>query len=177
MIVARENAELNAEYYGLPELPAQERRVRRRQVVRGLPRRDQLALTGLVLLSFCCCVIVAYYYAQVLITGYRLNMAETELTRLRVESHDLYARVNQLTSLENIEAIAVHKLGMVKPQNDRIVIVQEASPVVNQADNGDTVRGEASSPDSFMAKQREQNWLIRTFADMVSLWEASIQTG
>lgn len=177
MIVARENAELNAEYYGLPEQTIQEKRVRRRWAARGLPRRDRLALTGLVLLSFCCCVIVAYYYAQVLITGYRLIMTERELTRLRIESHDLYARVNQLTSLENIEAIAVHKLGMVKPQNDRIVIVQEVGPVVNQADNGDTVKGEASSPDSLMAKKREQNWLLRTFADMVSLWEASIQTG
>lgn len=174
MIVARENEEY---YYGLPEQqPELVKRVRRRSVTRGLPRRDQLALTGLVLLSFCCCVIVAYYYAQVLIIGYQLNTAEEELTRLRVESHDLYAQVNQLTSLENIEAIAVQRLGMVKPQNDRIVVVQEAAPVINQAEHGDTVQAGTGSPDSSMVKQREQNWLLRTFADMVSVWEASIQT-
>ncbi len=176
MIVAREKAE----YYGLPEMPKQGRGARRRSKPRGLPRKDQLTLTGLVLLSFCCSMIVVFYFAQVLITGYRMNLAETELTKLRVESNDLYAKVNQLTSLENVEAIAVHKLGMVKPQNDRIVVVQEASPVINQAvaaNDGDAGRAGSSSLDRPVQKQREQNWLIRTFADMVSMWEASIQAG
>lgn len=176
MIVAREKAE----YYGLPEMPAQDKRIRRRPAVRGLLRKDRLALTGLVLLGFCCCLIIAFYYAQVLITGYRIGTAEKELARLRVESHDLYAEVNQLTSLENIEAIAVHQLGMIKPQNDRIVVVQEVSPAQQQmvANNeGDTGKAEADTLGRSVEKQQEQNWLLRTFADMVVRLEASIQTG
>jgi cell division protein FtsL len=133
-----------------------------------------------VLLSFCCCLIIACYYAQVLITGYRISTAEKELARLRVESHDLYARVNQLTSLENIEAIAVHKLGMVKPQNDRIVVVQQVSPVEQPTPAtgvGGAGKAQTGIFDNPAEKQREQNWLIRTFADMVGRLEASIQTG
>jgi len=175
LIVAREKSE----YYGLSEVPKQGRGARRHSVARGLPRKDQLALTIFVLLSFCCCVVVAFYFAQVLITGYRINIAERELTRLRIESNDLYAQVNQLTSLENIEAIAVHKLGMVKPQNDRVVVVQETSPVEKQTvavNDGNTV-GAGSNDAISVQKQRGQNWLIRTFADMVSMWEASIKTG
>jgi cell division protein FtsL len=161
-------------------MPKQGRGARRRPAVRGLPRKDQLALTVLVLLNFCCCVIVAFYFAQVLLTGYRINIAERELTRLRIESNDLYGQVNQLTSLENVEAIAVHKLGMVKPQNDRIVVVQEASPVEKQtvaANDGNTGRAGSNAQAISVQKQRGPNWLIRTFADMVSMWEASIQAG
>ncbi|AGL02988.1 cell division protein FtsL [Desulfoscipio gibsoniae] len=177
MIVAREKAE----YYGLPEMPVQNKHMRRRQAVRGLLRKERLSLTGLVLLCFCCCAIIAFYYAQVLITGYQISTAEKELTRLRVESHDLYAKVNQLTSLENIEAIAVHKLGMVKPQNDRIVVIQQVNPVQQQTDiainDDDAGKTLAVIPDRPEEKQREQNWLIRTFADMVGRLGASIQTG
>lgn len=177
MIVAREKAE----YYGLPEKPARSRRPRRGSVVRGMLRKERLALTGLVLLGFSCCLFIAFYYAQVLITGYRISMAEKELARLRVESHDLYAKVNQLASLENIEAIAVHELGMVKPQNDRIVIVEQAGPVGQQAVAGNnTEDGRAKAitlNDTKEEQQRGQNWLIKTFADMVGKLEASIQTG
>ncbi|WP_347488338.1 cell division protein FtsL [Desulfoscipio sp. XC116] len=176
MIVAREKTE----YYGLPEMPAQDKRIRRRPAVRGLLRKERLALTGLVLLGLCCCLIIAFYYAQVLITGYRIGTAEKELARLRVESHDLYAEVNQLTSLENIEAIAVHQLGMIEPQNDRIVVVREVNPAEQQTvvkKEGDTVKDQANALGHSTDKQREQNWLIRAFADMVGRLEASIQAG
>ncbi|TYO95922.1 cell division protein FtsL [Desulfallas thermosapovorans] len=177
MIVAREKTE----YYGLPEKPSRSRRPRKGAAMRGLLRKERLALTGLVLLGFSCCLVIAFYYTQVLITGYRISMAEKELARLRVESHDLYTEVNQLASLENIEAIAVHELGMVKPQNDRIVIVEQAGPVKQQAvASNDAEDGQAETVtlnDPKEEQQRGQNWLIKTFADMVGKLEASIQTG
>jgi len=152
-------------------MPAQEREEIRREAAHGLPRKDQLVLTGLVLVCFLSCVIVAFYFAQVLITGYRVSLAEEELTRLRIESNDLYAKVNQLASLENVEAIAVHKLGMVKPDNNRIVVVHSAGAVEQQNAAVKQSANVASQP------QRQSNWLIKTFADMVSLWETSIKAG
>jgi len=152
-------------------MPTQERQEIRRKAAHGLPRQDQLVLTGLVLVCFLSCVVVAFYFAQVLITGYRVSAAEKELTRLRIESNDLYAKVNQLASLENVEAIAVHKLGMVKPDNNRIVLVHGAgAPATQNAASKQIADGAGQT-------QRQSSWLIRTFSDMVSMWETSIKAG
>jgi cell division protein FtsB len=175
LIVAREKAE----YYGLPQLPKEKRQTPGKQGLR-LVRKERLALTGMVLLLFCSCMVIAFYYAQVLITGYRLNKAEQELALLRTESHDLYARVNQLSNLEYIEAVAVHRLGMVRPQNDRVVVVEAVEPAGQKPAAGTVAAGEPAKKDdreTAAGARREQNWVIRAFADMVGRLESSIRTG
>jgi len=175
LIVARERVEP----YGLPE---NHRRPRRRAAAApGLLRRERLALTGMVLVFFCTCVIIAFYYTQVLITGYRLSSAKKELAQLRKESHDLYTKVQKLSSLENIERIAVHKLGMVKPQNDRVVVVQAVEPAGETAAAGVAAaaaeKDRAGEDRALAGERREQNWVINAFAKMVSRLEVSMHSG
>lgn len=175
MIVAREKTP----YYDLPELPVDEKKQRRRQAGRRPLRKEQLALTGLVVLFFCTSVLIAFYYAQVLVIGYKLNKAESELAQLRKESHDLYTRVNRLSSLENVEALAVNRLGMVAPCNDQVILVQSVAPPKENAEpavaatepENRAVAGKAAGSES------EQNWVIRAFTKMVGRLEASINTG
>jgi len=180
LIVAREKAE----YSGWARLPEQKTRPGKRPAGQSLVRKEKLLLAGLVLVFFCSCAVIAFYYAQVLVTGYRLNQAQKELALLRKESHDLYAEVNELASLENIEYIAVHKLGMVRPQNDRVVLVQKVDPA-EQAGKSSAVAADAVAAGAPVnekeqaagQERREENWVIRAFADMVGRLEASINTG
>lgn len=172
MIVAREKAQ----YYSLPELPGEKERPRRRPERRSLVRKEKMALTGLVVLFFCASVLIAFYYAQVLATGYWLNKTEGELAQLRKESHDLYTRVNQFSSLENVEALAVTQLGMVKPQYDQVVLVQSVAPVEqNSTAAGKTGIKEESQ--QVAGEKDGQNWVIRAFTKMVGRLEASIHAG
>lgn len=178
MIVAREKAEYygdGAEYYGLPQPPGERRPKPRRWRRPELAGKERLALTGMVLVIFCCCVIITYYYAQVLVTGYRLNKAEQELAMLRTESNDLYARVNQLASLEYIEAVAVHRLGMVKPGDERVVVVQNVAPPA-QKKTGDAASGKAEKGPA-TGEQHGRNPVIEAFTGMVQRLENSIRTG
>ena len=174
MIVAREKAQ----HYSLPALPREKKRPRRRPARRSLAQKEQRARTGLVVLFFCSSVFIAFYYAQVLATGYGLSGAETELAMLRKESDDLYTRVNQLSSLENVEALAVSRLGMVKPGNDQIILVQTTVPAEQAADTVIAAAGPEDAEDGVhTGGEHERNWVIRAFVKMVGQLEASIKAG
>ncbi|MCG8401103.1 MAG: hypothetical protein MJA84_05850 [Firmicutes bacterium] len=175
MIVAREKAQ----HYSLPALPGEKKRPRRLPARGSLAIKEQLALTGLVILFFCSSVFIAFYYAQVLATGYRLNSAETELAMLRKESDDLYTKVNQISSLENVEALAVSRLGMVKPGNDQIILVQTTVPAEQAANTVIAAAGSESVMEDgrHTGGEHERNWVIRAFVKMVGQLEASINAG
>lgn len=169
MIVAREKVQ----YHSLPEVPAVKERPRRRPARRNLVRKEKIALTGLVVLFFCTSVLIAVYYAQVLATGYLLNKTQGELAQLRKESHDLYTRVNQFSSLENVEVLAVNRLGMVKPQSDQVILVQSPAPAARTSSIADPAGGTGQ----MAAEKHEPNWVIRAFTKMVGRLEASIHAG
>ena len=173
MIVAREKPQ----YYSLPELPGEKKQPQKKPVRRSLEWKDKLALTGLVGLFFCSSLLIAFYFAQVLTTGYLMNKTENDLVQLRKESHDLYARVNQFTSLENVEVLAVNRLGMVKPQNDQVILVQSVVPMDQSAVAGTDGTGVEHELSPAAGEKREQNWVIRAFAKMVGHLEASITAG
>ncbi|HBX22714.1 MAG TPA: hypothetical protein DEF34_03605 [Desulfotomaculum sp.] len=173
MIVAREKPQ----YYNLPELPGEKKQPRSKPVRRTLKWKDKFALTALVGLFFCSSLLIAFYFAQVLATGYLLNKTETDLVQLRKESHDLYTRVNQFTSLENVEVLAVNRLGMVKPQNDQVIMVQSVVPPVQSAVAGTDGTEVEHEIRQVAGEKREQNWVIRAFTKMVGHLEASINAG
>lgn len=171
MVVARERTES----YGLPETPAPQERAGNRRRTSTWDRKDRLVFTGLVLLIFCSCVVISFYYAQIISTGYRLNKAQHELNLLRTESHDLYTKINQLSSLDYIEVVAVHKLGMVAPEQDDVVLVQ--APMANTVGNG--APAPVGTEAEVMAVGDEQTGhhpVIQAFADMVERLEKSIRT-
>ena len=168
MIVTNENKESR----NLPNFPEQDYypEPKRRKAKNTLPRKDRLLIVFGVLLAFCSFVIITYYCAQVTIIGYRINLAQGELTQLRMEGNDLYTKVSQLNNLENIEYIAVHKLGMVKPSDDHIIYLAE-EPVPMAAQPG----GIDAEPEQ-VSDNEQPNWLIRTFTNLVSLWKVSMQS-
>lgn len=179
MIVAREKTD----YYGLPQTPAKKERTSGQRLTRRWVRKDRLALTGMIFLVFCSCVIITSYYALVFSTGYRLNKAQQELNLLRTESHALYTKVNQLSSLGYIEMAAVHKLGMVVPEDDNIVVVQAMASTGSPPSGvgiAATTSSDVAGPgvgDKEVHGPEVQNPMIRAFADMVERLEKSIRTG
>lgn len=173
MIVAREKPQ----YHSLPELPGKKKQPLREPVKRYLKWKEKFALTGLVGLFFCSSMLIAFYFAQVLATGYLLNETENDLVQLRKESHDLYARVNQFTSLENIEVLAVNRLGMVQPESDQVILVQSMAPPEQPAASDTDVAGAGQTPMQAADGKHGQNWVIRAFAKMVGHLEASISAG
>ena len=173
MIVAREKPQ----YYSLPKMPGEKKQPQSKPVRRSLKWKDKLALTGLVGLFFCSSLLIAFYFAQVLTTGYLLNNTETDLVQLRKESHDLYIRVNQFTSLENVEVLAVNRLGMVKPVNDEVIMVQSVVPPKLPAAASADGNGVEHELRQVTDEKREQNWVIRAFTKMVGHLEASINAG
>ncbi|WP_027366040.1 septum formation initiator family protein [Desulfotruncus alcoholivorax] len=173
MIVAREKAE----YYGLPEQPEKKRRARVRPLSEQLAMKDRIMYTGLVVIIFCSCAVIAGYYAQVLATGYKINAVEKELSLLRTESNGLFAEVNEISSLDYVETVAVNKLGMVRPANDEVVVVQavsQAGPKSSAPAAGRSVAG--NKPETKQAG-RDGNWMIKAFSKMLGRMEQSIQTG
>jgi len=173
LIVAREKPQ----YYSLPELPGEKKQPRRKPVGRSLKWKEKMALTGLVGLFFCSSLLIAFYFAQVLVTGHLLNETENDLVQLRKESHDLYARVNQFTSLENIEVLAVNRLGMVQPESDLVILVQNAAPAELPAAADTDAASAEQGPRQAADEKRGQNWVIRAFTNMVGHLEASIKAG
>lgn len=117
MIVAQERYE----HYSLPE---EDRPIARRPQRSSLPRKGQIALTGLVCVIFCTGILIAYYYTQVLMTGYKIYRLEKELAVLQQETNQLNEQILGLTSLERVEQIATTRLGMVRPDSKSVVLVK-----------------------------------------------------
>lgn len=173
MIVAREKAE----YYGLPEQPETKSRNRVRSLSARVAMKDRIMYTGLVAIIFCSCVVIASYYAQVLTTGYKINAVEKELSLLRTESNGLYADVNEISSLAYVETVAVKKLGMVRPANDKVVVVQAVSQAGLKSAAPAAARDVAVNKVEVKQTERAGNWMIKAFSKMLGRMEQSIQTG
>jgi len=171
LIVARGKPQ----YHSLPQLPGEKKQQRPKRVVRSLKLKGKITLLGLVGLFFCSSLIIAFYFAQVLVTGQMLNETKDDVTQLNKESQDLYARVTQFTSLDNIETLAVHRLGMVKPENDQTLLVQSAQPKPAPATG--TAAAAEEKPKQQAEEKPGQNWVIRAFTNMLGHLEASIKTG
>ena len=173
MIVAREKAE----YYGLPEQPEKKRRTRVQPLATQLALKDRVIYTGLVAVIFCACALIASYYAQVLATGYKINAVEKELSLLRNENDGLFADINEISSLAYVETVAVNKLGMVRPVDNKVVVVKAVSKAEPKNE------AQSAKPDVTVNKPEtkqaddEGNWMIKAFSKMLGRIEQSIQTG
>ncbi len=177
MIVAREQVE---KYYGIPK---EEKRKKPSPVEkRHLSRRSRLLYTGLIVLTFITGVIISFYYAQVFITNYRIHSLQKQLAVLQKETDNLYSDINQLTSLERIEQVAVNKLGMVRPGETDVVKIamkndQPADPVKAGATAEGRVAAQAENHINDAKEnvpQGEQNWVIQAFSNLVKRVEQGV---
>jgi cell division protein FtsL len=162
LVVAQEQP-----YYS--SLPKKSLQARKRTRVYYIPRRERLMLTGLVLLVFCAAILVVYFYAQILIAGYQLNKMKKEINDLNIQTQAMTEDLARLASLERVEKVATTKLGMVKPDTGRMILVKTGPPVPNpdQASPEDC-SGEGSGQAPAMVAQEKGNWIIRAFARLVA---------
>ncbi len=137
------------------------------------PKNHRLALIGLVFAGFLVGVSITVYCSQVIALGYQITRLEKELALLRIENHSLDNEIKRMTSLERVEYVAVNKLGMVKPDENNILIV--TVPGLNQP---------TESPDSGMNEgqvsgntpaEKEKSRLIRAFDELVNRLENKVR--
>ncbi|MEW6424861.1 MAG: cell division protein FtsL [Bacillota bacterium] len=161
MVVAQEQP-----YYS--SLPKKSRQTRRKTRAYYLPRRERLVLTGLVLLVFCAAIIVVYCYAQVIIAGYQLNKMKKDINDLHIQTQAMTENVARLSSLERVERVATTKLGMVKPDTSRMILVKaDPEALGSQRNPGEEKAGQP--PEAVALKSGEKkNWLIQAFVRLVA---------
>ena len=118
MIVAQEKTG----YYRFPtETPPVKKITRRKK--RTLRNRHKLVLMGLVLVAFLVGVAITVFCSQISTLGYKITRLEKELALLHKENYNLNEEIRRMTSLGRIEYIAVNKLGMKKPDDNNILVV------------------------------------------------------
>lgn len=182
MIVAREQAE----YYSLPDEPNQSRSPRRRSG--GLPKGQRLMAAGLVFLFFATGIVIAFYFAQVAATGYRIHKVDQDLAQLRKETHGLHSEISRMDSLERVEAVAVSRLGMVRPEVDQVVRIKTdldtAATILATNNNldaasteGPVATGAVPEATNSVGSEGERNWVIQAFVDLFGQMEYRLRNG
>ncbi|OAT81815.1 cell division protein FtsL [Desulfotomaculum copahuensis] len=168
MIVAREQP-----YHQSP--PGEKRRPVPDPRPNTLPRRRQLALTGLVLLAFLTGIAVCYLHAQIMTTGCQIVSLQKNLGDLNVETRELSEQVAGLSSLQRIEQVATTRLGMVKPDNKNVVLVQ-ATP---QPSGSAAAAPSRTKPAGVVRvpAAKDRNWVLQALAELVGHREGRTRPG
>lgn len=174
MIVAREKTG-REEYSGqLPTIrheiweqaPRAEKKRRRSKVFKG----HKLMLTGLIVAGFLVGCLITYYCSQLFTLGYEISSLNRELAALRVENNNLSEEIQRLSSLDRIEYLAIHKLNMVKPEvNNILVVTAPESPSQESAAAPVAQSGQTAVASS---GEQEKSRLIQAFDELVSRLES-----
>ncbi|MEG3070074.1 MAG: cell division protein FtsL [Candidatus Syntrophopropionicum ammoniitolerans] len=129
MIVAQEKTG----YYRFPteETPPVKKITRRKRTLRN---RHKLVFIGLVLAAFLVGVAITVFCSQISTLGYKITRLEKELALLHKENYNLNEEIQKMSSLGRIEYIAVNKLGMKKPDDNNILVVN-----LNEIDDADGI--------------------------------------
>jgi len=125
------------------------------------PRLDRWLVTGMVLVFFLTGLLITYYYARLFSLSYQISRLEKELAGLKVENHSLEEEVSRLASLDRVEALAVNKLGMVRPEGGRVLVV--TLPENQKGAPGTGVNERTQSP-----AQAYKSALIEAFDELVN---------
>ncbi|WP_066634755.1 cell division protein FtsL [Desulfolucanica intricata] len=186
MVVAQNHAEkLNPADYNPTEKPKQKSRERIKKHFH-IPRRQQLVLTGLVLLIFMTGILIAYFYAQIFSMGYQMYSIEKELSNIQADTENLNVEIRKLTSLDRIEVEAIRKLGMVEPSGDVVKVDSSLSKVstvwdLNRADNTlEEQSGKNSEPsekEEIAVVTEKRNWMLEAVTQLVSHLQKQVNPG
>ncbi|MCQ2560332.1 MAG: hypothetical protein MJ157_06495 [Clostridia bacterium] len=108
--------------YSLP----QEDLVVRRKVIRRVSQEHKArkALVRLILIFALLAGFMTYYTVQVITIGYQITQIENDLGNMQQSLKEMQEKVANLNSLENIEYIAIKKLGMFYPESKDIVKIK-----------------------------------------------------
>ncbi len=120
MIVTKEKARAG---YPLQQEPAQKRRPPGQERVQPSSRArtagrpaESLLLCVLILLLIAVSIGLIAQYSQVVALNYQIQQVDQQIAQLQKENERLALEVRSMSSLERIERIAVHELGLQYPE-------------------------------------------------------------
>jgi cell division protein FtsL len=81
-----------------------------------------------------------WQHVHIVTMGYEVEQAQRRQKEMQQIHQQLLVEVETLSALDRIERIAVTKLGMVKPQEGQVVLVEKGSPSGSSPDGTIPVR-------------------------------------
>lgn len=159
MIVAQEKTG----YYRLSEDAPRPKKTSRRK---AFSANHRLALIGLVFAGFLVGIAITVYCSQTIALGYQIASLEKELAVLRIENHNLDEEIGRMTSLERVEDLAVNKLGMVRPDDNNVLVVTAAGKD-QSSETPDPAADEGQVTGNTPAEE-EKSRLIRAFDELIN---------
>jgi len=164
LIAARERAQ---PYYAAPQAKAPVTRpVRERQA--------RLYLTALLVTAFALAVACSYVNALAVTVGYQADALRSEIARLDTEKQNLQAAVDRLDSLPRMEALAVARLGMVRPTPDNVMFVAvgaggpAAAPTGGPAVVQEYAAADGGGREVEDRKSGPESGMLQAFLDLIS---------
>ncbi|HIE12225.1 MAG TPA: hypothetical protein EYP63_02170 [Desulfotomaculum sp.] len=154
MMLAKEQAYVHP-------LPRERRPVPKRR--RRLVRAERAKISALVLLGFLLGLTVVLCQARMAYVGFCLQEFQKEMARVEAENQALEGAIQRLSSPDKVEALAVQKLGMVRPPAGQSI---EVPVTVSQAPAGSVKPTPGAVRESDC--RVEEGWL-KTFLKMLSL--------
>jgi cell division protein FtsL len=76
-----------------------------------------------------------WQHVHIVTMGYEVEQAQQKRKELQQVHQQLLVEVETLSALDRIERIAVTKLGMIKPREGQVVLVQKGSPSGSSSDD------------------------------------------
>ncbi|GEM_PF-3445931 len=130
-----------------------------------LPTKKLLIYTGLILAGFCLGLLTIFFYTQVQATNYHIYCLKENLAALDMETQELSGKIARLSSLENVEAVATTRLGMVPADNSNVLLVR----VPVEKKESTAVKKESLPPKTTKLNHKQtRNWLIQAFVNLVN---------
>ncbi|MEW6448401.1 MAG: hypothetical protein AB1426_09990 [Bacillota bacterium] len=152
MILAREQT--------VRPLPQERRSLPRPR--RRLVRAQRIKISGLVLLGFLLGLTVVLCQARIAYVGFCLQEFQKEMARVEAENQALESAIQRLSSPDKVEALAMQKLGMVRPPAG--LGLEIPVPVFRAPANAVKPRPRGSRESN---SRLEEGWL-KTFLKMLS---------
>lgn len=154
-----------AEKQAYQHLPGERRRLAVRPRARARRSLERLFLTAAILCCVGLAVLSSLLYARILITAYHISQVQKEVAALELETRSFAEDVSRLSSLERVEALAVRRLGMTRPDNRKLVLVQ-----AENSGNALPAAGEGSSTHlaGEEAPPGQQHWLLQALVELIS---------
>ncbi|WP_051275784.1 septum formation initiator family protein [Desulfovirgula thermocuniculi] len=153
-----------AEKQAYQHLPGERRRLAVRPRPRARRSLERLSLTAAILFCVGLAILASLLYARILITAYHISRVQKEVAALELQTRSLAEDVSRLSSLERVEALAVRRLGMTKPDERRLVLVQAEN-------SGNTPPAGKDGPGTGQAGEAppgQQHWLLQALVELIN---------
>ncbi|MEW6574383.1 MAG: hypothetical protein AB1374_12220 [Bacillota bacterium] len=131
---------------------------------RRLVRAQRVRISGLVLLGFLLGLTVVLCQARIAYVGYCLQDFQKEMARVEAENQALEGAIQRLSSPDKVEALAMQKLGMVRPPAGQGLEI----PVTVFQAPANTVRNTPEAARESNSRVKEGGWL-QTFLETLAL--------